>query len=97
MLNVGDVRVCWAQFFALDKSKVPAESRALADPTTITLTVTPPSGAPQVYSYPGTIVRQGLGTFTQDVPCTLAGTWTAKWEGTGGAAGVEPDSWTVQA
>lgn len=97
-LHVNDVRVCRCSFWVLDKAVFAAsgkEQRALADPTTISLVVTAPGGAQTTYTYPGTIVRQSLGAFTQDVPLTATGTWTAVWTGTGAAAGAEPDEWIV--
>ena len=61
------------------------------DPTTVTLTVTDPTG---VVTTPST-THVSTGTYTANVPCTADGIWTYKWVGTGTATDVVEGTWTV--
>ena len=45
------------------------------DPNTVTLTIKPPVSAQIVATYPGTIVRTGIGKYYYDVPLTESGKW----------------------
>lgn len=68
-----------------------------ADPTTVSLTVTDPTGAQTTYAYnPGSIVRDGTGQYHQDVPTTVVGVWSYEWAGTGTASDVQAGTWTAQ-
>src|SRR5215471_10782249 len=61
------------------------------DPTTVTLTVTDPTGAVTIPSptHPST------GTYTANIACTVVGIWTYLWEGTGTASDAIAGTWTV--
>jgi hypothetical protein len=66
------------------------------DPTTITLTVTTPSGTATSYTYAASeITRTSAGVYTKDVACTEAGTWLYLWVGTGTASDAVAGTWTV--
>jgi hypothetical protein len=66
------------------------------DPTTITLTVTDPTGAANVYTYAAAqVTRTGTGVYTKDVACSIAGTWTYQWDGTSAAADTIAGTWEV--
>lgn len=66
------------------------------DPTTITLTVTDPTGASTSYTYAlATISRTGTGVYTKDIPCSVAGEWQYQWIGTGTASDIQVGTWTV--
>jgi hypothetical protein len=66
------------------------------DPTTITLTITDPTGAATAYTYgAGQITRSGAGVYTKDVTCSTSGTWAYLWEGTGSASDAEAGTWQV--
>lgn len=72
----------------------------LTDPTTAALVITDPAGVQTTYNWPGgpnTLTRLGLGSFTQDVPCssTVDGIWSYVWTGTGTASDVAPGTWSV--
>jgi len=72
-------------------------SGTATDPTAISLTVTDPQGTATTYTYAlAEITRSSAGTYTKDIPCTLAGIWHYKWVGTGTASDVVEGSWTVQ-
>ena len=61
------------------------------DPTTVTLTITDPTGA-QTTPSP---THVSTGTYTANVACTLTGIWTYLWEGTGTASDAIAGTWTV--
>ena len=61
------------------------------DATTVTLTITDPTGAQTTPS----VTHSGTGTYTADVACTLAGVWSYLWEGTGTASDAVAGTWTV--
>ena len=61
------------------------------DPTTVTLTITDPTGAT---SSP-TVTRTSTGTYTAGIACTVAGVWSYLWEGTGNASDAIAGTWTV--
>jgi hypothetical protein len=61
------------------------------DPTTVTLTVTDPTGAVTTPS----ATHVTTGTWTANVACTIAGVWTYLWEGTGTASDAVAGTWTV--
>lgn len=66
------------------------------DPTTVSLAVTDPTGTTTPYTYPATITKTSVGIYTKDIPCTLAGQWTAVWTGTGTASDLAPPTtWEV--
>lgn len=66
------------------------------DPTTISLTVTSPSGAATTYTYAGaTITRTSAGVYTKDIACTEDGVWQYVWTGTGTASDVVAGTWNV--
>lgn len=68
-----------------------------ADPTTVTLVVTDPTGAQTTYTYGGggTIARAGMGVYTLAVESLIDGLWSYVWIGTGTASDVQPGTWTV--
>jgi hypothetical protein len=61
------------------------------DPSTVTLTVTDPTGATSAPS----VTHVSAGTYTANVACTVAGVWTYLWEGTGTASDAIAGTWTV--
>jgi len=61
------------------------------DPTTVTLTITDPTGA-QTTPIPS---RVTAGVWTANVASTIAGIWTYLWEGTGTASDAIAGTWTV--
>lgn len=66
------------------------------DPTTVSLTVTDPSGTASTYTWAGLQVqRQSAGKFFKDIACTIPGEWSYVWAGTGVVNDVEHGSWTV--
>lgn len=66
------------------------------DPTTVSLAVTDPTGAPTTYTYAaGDITKTATGTFRIDVATPTAGEWQYVWTGTGTASDVVAGSWTV--
>jgi hypothetical protein len=67
------------------------------DPTTVTLTVTDPTGSSTSYSWGGgTVTRDSAGAFHKDVTCSVAGEWAYQWVGTGTATDTAVGSFTVQ-
>jgi hypothetical protein len=62
------------------------------DPTAITLFMLNPNGVATSYSYPGTITRDSLGHFHQQLVPSVSGTWTYKWQATGAAVCTSPDT-----
>lgn len=76
---------------------------ALADPTTLTLTLTKPDGTMLAGTYPAapgdtlTIARASTGTYSATVVTTAAGRWTARWVATGNSTdGAHEQAWTVE-
>lgn len=61
------------------------------DPTTVTLTVTDPTGTQTT----PTPTHPSTGTYTASVACILDGLWSYKWEGTGTASDEVAGTWTV--
>lgn len=61
------------------------------DPTSVTLTITDPSGNVTTPS----VTHSGTGVYTCDVACTADGVWLYKWTGTGTASDVVEGTWTV--
>lgn len=61
------------------------------DPTTLTLTITPPSGAPVVKQWPSPadITKVGVGSFRYDYSPLLAGLFAYEWRSTGTAQADE--------
>lgn len=67
------------------------------DPTTVSLTVTAPSGGATVYTLAGgTVTRDSAGVFHKDVACSEAGEWTYQWVGTGTATDTTVGTFSVQ-
>ncbi len=64
---------------------------APTDPTTLTLTITPPSGAvvTRLWPSPAEITRVSLGNFRYDYSPTLPGLYAYEWAGTGAATADE--------
>ena len=58
------------------------------DPTTVTLTVTDPSGDVTQYEYPATVARDSVGVFSKGLACPEAGEWVYSFTGTGAVAAV---------
>jgi hypothetical protein len=61
------------------------------DATTVTLTITDPTGATSAPS----VTHVSAGTYTANVACTVAGVWAYLWEGTGTASDAVAGTWTV--
>lgn len=69
---------------------------APTDPTTITLTITDPTGAENSYTHAGgTVTKSATGVYTKDITCNVAGTWTYEWVGTGAATDTQVGTWEV--
>lgn len=67
------------------------------DPTTVTLTVTDPTGTATPYTYAASeITKSATGVYTKDITCSTAGTWQYEWEGTGTATDTVLGTWEVQ-
>lgn len=75
-----------------------------ADPTTVTCTVTDPSGTQVIHTYggasPADIMKPLVGKYTLAVPCLPAitgidGLWAYEWTGTGLVSDVQPGTWRV--
>jgi hypothetical protein len=66
------------------------------DPSTISLTITDPTGAATTYTYGAAqITRNSAGDYQKDIACSTAGTWTYQWTGTGTATDVQAGTWEV--
>ncbi len=67
---------------------VPAITASLlADPATVTLTITDPSGARVTYTYAGSeVTKDSTGVYYRDIPLVLPGEWSIRWTGTGAVA-----------
>ncbi len=71
-------------------------SDVATDPTTVTLTVTDPSGTATVYTWAGgTVTKDSTGVFHKDVTCSAAGEWQYQWTGTGAASDTTVGTFTV--
>lgn len=67
-----------------------------ADPTTISLEVTDPTGTATTYTYAlNQVTKTATGVYTKDLACPIAGTWTYEWTGTGTASDVNAGTWEV--
>lgn len=62
------------------------------NPTAVTLTVTSPTN---VVSTP-TATNTAPGTYTADIACNEAGTWTYQWDGTTAASDTVAGTWQVE-
>jgi hypothetical protein len=62
------------------------------DPTVITLFMLNPNGVTSSFNFPGTITRDSLGHFHQQLIPSVSGTWTYKWQATGAAICTSPDT-----
>lgn len=66
------------------------------DPTTVSLTVTAPSGTSVTYTYAAAeITKVSTGVYRKDVACTEDGLWVYVWTGTGAAIDVTAGTWQV--
>lgn len=66
------------------------------DPTTISLTITDPTGAATTYTFAAAqITRNGTGDYQKDIASSINGTWTYEWTGTGAASDVQAGTWEV--
>lgn len=64
-------------------------SDILTDPTTVTLTVTDPSGDVTAYTYAAAeVTKDGTGEYSKALACSESGEWTYTWTGTGTVAAV---------
>lgn len=62
----------------------------LADPTTVTLIVTDPSGQRTIYTYAeSTVTKSSTGVYYRDIPLVLPGEWSIRWTGTGTVAATK--------
>lgn len=74
-------------------------SDALADPTTVTLRITEPSGAVVEELYggsPSAVDRTATGTYRRSTVFDQVGDWRWQWIGTGTVQDVEPGQCVVQ-
>lgn len=59
----------------------------LTDPTTISLSVTDPSGNVAAYTYAlAEVTRDSVGVYSKSLTADEAGEWIATWTGTGACA-----------
>jgi hypothetical protein len=66
------------------------------DPTTVSLTVTAPSGTSTTYTYAAAeITKVSTGVYTKDIACTEDDLWVYVWTGTGAASDVAAGTWRV--
>lgn len=66
------------------------------DPTTVSLIITDPTGVETTYTHAAAqITKTGVGVYTKDIACSIAGDWTYQWVGTGSATDAEVGTWTV--
>lgn len=71
-------------------------SGTATDPTTVALAVTDPAGTTTTFTYAGgTITKSATGVYYKNVTASAAGVWSFTWTGTGAAADVATDSFTV--
>lgn len=98
--NVGDSVRAWGTFKAASwtvTSGVPSATYALADPTTITLTVRTPSGTSTSYTYAaGTVLKHSTGVYYKEISLTERGVWLLSWIGTGGVIAAEDTAVQVE-
>jgi hypothetical protein len=91
---VGTEHLLLLQFRPLTISRLPDPVRAYADPTTISVLVTPPTGAPSTLTLAGgEVIKIKTGVFYAVILSTAAGRWKAVTTSTGAAAGVDVDEW----
>lgn len=80
------------EFDISDTATARAEFRVgttLTDPTTVTLTITHPSGSVDTYTYGAAqITKDATGMFSKGVVVDASGEWISSWTGTGAAAAV---------
>ncbi len=75
------------------------DAGVLADPATVTFTITPPEATAAVtWTYPTEITRETAGIYYLDWPCAVEGDHVGKWEGVGGdlSSAVVAAQWTVR-
>lgn len=89
--DVGDTVRVFGRFTAASftfPDGVPEASYALADPTTVTLTIKAPGDVVETsYTWAGgQVTRVSAGIFYRDIPLLLAGRYLVRWIGTGAAA-----------
>ena len=71
-----------------------------ANPTTVSLVVTDPSGTQTTYTTSNGITQSGTGIYTAAITCLPAltgvdGLWSYVWIGTGAVSDVQPGTWRV--
>jgi hypothetical protein len=77
----------------------PEDGYVLVDPDAITFKFKTPSGSTTIYQY-GTnnqLVREATGVYYVNVVASEAGTWSYRFEASGGFVGNNEDSFTVGA
>ena len=72
---------------------------AAVDPDTISLTVRDPSGNETTYTYGGlgTIAKDSVGNYHQDVTTDEEGFWYYEWQGTGTSIATDEKAFFVSA
>jgi len=74
-----------------------AVSGVATDPTTVTLSVKPPSGTVTSYTYAaGTVTKSGTGAYYKDVTVSETGTWYYNFVGTGTVATAVESTFIVK-
>lgn len=89
--QVGDSVVCFSEWKALTVASLPVVTRALTNPTAISCSVV----APDNTTTAPTPTNVSTGVYYISVLANQAGTWSVTWTGTGAAAGVERQTFTV--
>jgi len=66
-------------------------AQVLTDPASVTLTLQLPDNSQTVYTYggPGTVVRDSLGKYHQDITLAQTGEYRFRWDGEGGISAIE--------
>ena len=90
---VGDTIVLWTEWRALTLASLPAEVRALTDPTTIAVSIE----LPDATTTAPTPVKASTGVWYVSYATTQAGRHVVTWTGTGAAAGIEQQVLEVRA
>lgn len=68
---------------------------AATDPASVVLKIKSPSGVVSNQTYPGAVVRSGVGVFMFDLLLTEKGKWLYRWETSAPALGASQGDLTV--
>lgn len=54
-----------------------------ADPSSVTVRIRKPNGTTLTQTFPGAVIKDGIGQYHLDVIVDLPGYWVYRWEGSG--------------